>query len=509
MLSFATHLFDRLQRWADQHPERPAHVTASAGSTPTLAFTYRQLLERVRSVTAHLRARLPADGSPVIVLGHKEPEMLAGFLGAIGAGHPYIPLDDSLPPQRIEKIAAAAGVRVTLTPADIASLPPGGAATLSPPLADAPFYIIFTSGSTGEPKGVIITAGCLNAFLDWMLAEHSFGVGGEVFLNQAPFSFDLSVMDLYLSLSTGGTLYSLTRREIADFKSLYRSLDASGVTAWVSTPSFAQLCLVERTFAAGRLPGLRHFLFCGETLLPETAGRLLDRFPEAAVWNTYGPTEATVATTSIRITREVLARGGPLPIGIPRPGTLMYLLGEDETIPPPGERGEMIIAGPNVSPGYLGRPDLTARSFFDQPDNGSRSYRTGDWGRWRDGLLYFEGRQDSQIKLHGYRIELADIEANFLALPEVRDCAVVPVVRRGAVQFLAAFVVPGGPCPVGPSETAALADNLRAALGQRLPAYMLPRNIHLRPFLPLTANGKADRRQLAELAAGAGSAAIP
>ena len=507
MPSPATHIFERLQRWADRFPDRPAHVTASVGGTPTEAFTYRELLARVRAVAAHLRARVPADKSPVIVLGHKEPEMLAGFLGAVAAGHPYIPLDDSLPSHRVETVAAVSGTAVTLTVAQIAALSADDRAELAEPAAGDPFYIIFTSGSTGEPKGVVITAACLDAFLDWTLGEHPFAEGGEVFLNQAPFSFDLSVMDLYLSLATGGTLYSITRREVADFKSLYRSLDASGVTAWVSTPSFAQLCLVERSFAAARLPGLRHFLFCGETLLPETAGRLLDRFPDAEVWNTYGPTEATVATTSVRVTRGIIARGGPLPIGVPRPGTSMYLLGEDGVPPPEGERGEMIIAGPNVSPGYLGRPDLTAKSFFDEPD-GRRAYRTGDWGRWRDGFLFFEGRQDGQIKLNGYRIELADIEANFLALPEVRDCAVVPVTRQGAVQSLAAFVVPGGACPDDPVEASAVADRFRASLGDRLPAYMLPRKIYLRPFLPLTANGKADRRQLAVEAAGGGGPGV-
>ncbi len=504
----ATHLFERLQSWADQFPDRPAHVAASVGTTATLGFTYRELLVRTRAVAASLCRRVPDDGSPVIVLGHKEPEMLAGFLGAVGAGHPYIPLDDSLPAHRVEKIVAASGAAVLLTPMEIAALPSSDGQKLRAPRAEAPFYVIFTSGSAGEPKGVLITAGCLDAFLGWTLAEHPFVAGGEVFLNQAPFSFDLSVMDLYLSLSTGGTLYSMTRREVADFKSLYRALDASGVSVWVSTPSFAQLCLVERSFAAARLPTLRHFLFCGETLLPETAGRLLDRFPEAEVWNTYGPTEATVATTSVRVTREIIARAGPLPIGVPRPGTSMYLLDECGNIPPEGERGEMIIAGPNVSPGYLGRPDLTAKAFFDEAD-GRRAYRTGDWGRWRDGMLYFEGRQDGQIKLHGYRIELADIEANFLALPGVRDCAVVPVNRHGAVQFLAAFIVPGGACPDDPAAAAALADGFRASLGNRLPAYMLPRKILLRPFLPLTANGKADRRQLAEQATGGGNAAKP
>ncbi len=506
MLYPATQLFERLEHWADRFPDRLAHVAASSGLTDTLAFTYRELLTRARAVAAHLSCCLPDDGSPVIVLGHKEPEMLAGFLGVVGAGHPYIPLDDSLPSQRVEKIAAVSRAAITLTPTTIAALPTVRTQALRPPEMDAPFYIIFTSGSTGEPKGVIITAGCLDAFLEWMLAEHPFAEGGEIFLNQAPFSFDLSVMDLYLSLSTGGTLYSITRREVADFKSLYRSLDASGVTAWVSTPSFAQLCLVERSFAAARLPSLRLFLFCGETLLPETAGRLLDRFPEAEVWNTYGPTEGTVATTSVRVTREMIARPSPLPIGVPRPGTAMYLLDESGAVPPEGERGEMIIAGPNVSPGYLGRSDLTAKAFFDEPD-GRRAYRTGDWGRWRDGMLYFEGRQDGQIKLNGYRIELADIEANFLTLPGVRDCAVVPVLRNGAVQFLVSFIVPSGTAPDDPAEAAAMTDTFRASLGNRLPTYMLPRKILLRPFLPLTANGKADRRLLAEQATGGGNSA--
>ncbi len=499
----ATGIFDRLRTWAERFPDRPAHVTASAGVTGTLCLTYRELLARAEQVAGYLRAELPDDGSPVIVLGHKEPEMLAGFLGAVGSGHPYIPLDDSLPAHRVASVANAAHAALTLTPERIASLAGGTAAFLVSPRVADPFYIIFTSGSTGEPKGVVITAGCLDAFLEWMLAEHSFEEGGETFLNQAPFSFDLSVMDLYLSLATGGTLYSVTRGEIGDFKRLFQALDQARITTWVSTPSFAQLCLAERSFAAPRLPDLRRFLFCGETLLPDTASRLLDRFPTGEVWNTYGPTEATVATTSIRVTHEIIARGGPLPIGHPRPGTTMYLRDDYGSVAASGERGEMIIAGPNVSPGYLGRPDLTDAVFFEQED-GVWAYRTGDWGRWRDGLLFFEGRQDGQIKLHGYRIELADIEENLLALPGVRDCAVVPVTRHGAVQSLAAFVVSDD--VQAPDVTA---DRLRDELASRLPAYMLPRKIHLRDLLPMTPNGKADRRQLSALAANGGNAVQP
>ena len=507
MPAAATQIFALLERWAALYPDRPAHVVASPGTTPTLGLTYRELFTKVRTLSLHLRTALPDDGSPVLIVGHKEPEMLVGFLGALRSGHPYIPVDDSLPVHRVHEVERIAGSRLTLTPAIVATLTAqgsaGGADDGGVPLKpDDPFYTIFTSGSTGEPKGVVITAACLDAFLDWTVSEHALTQGGETFLNQAPFSFDLSVMDLYLSLVTGGTLFSLTRREIADFRALFRALSGAGLTAWVSTPSFAGLCLAERSFAAERLPDLRRFLFCGETLLPETAARLLERFPRAEVWNTYGPTEATVATTSVRITPEIIAHGGPLPIGNPRPGTDVYLLDENDAPPAAGERGQLIIAGPNVSPGYLGRADLTRRAFFTTP-GGQRAYRTGDWGRVREGgMLYFEGRQDGQIKLHGYRIELADIEANLNALDAVRDCAVVPVMKAGAVQSLAAFVVPAETLHDDDApRIARLTDSLRAHLAERLPAYMLPRRFHLRHFLPLTANGKADRRRLAEEAA--------
>jgi D-alanine--poly(phosphoribitol) ligase subunit 1 len=492
-------LFANLAQWARQWPDRPAHIGVNAQGTRE-SLTYGELIARAGCLAAQLRRELPADRSPVIVLGHKEPEMLVGFLGVVGSGHPYVPLDDSLPAARIAAVLASSGARLTLTPASIAAIcaqtPAGVVPRLTAPEPDDPFYIIFTSGSTGQPKGVQITAGCVQTFLDWLCGEQCFRIGEETFLNQAPFSFDLSVMDLYGSLATGGTLYSITRAEIAQFKALFQAVYDSNVTVWVSTPSFAQVCLLEKTFAAARLPGMRKFLFCGETLNPGTARQLLDRFPGAAVWNTYGPTEATVAATSVRVDRELLEHDGPLPVGFPMPSGAIEIHDQEGRAQPAGERGEIVIAGPNVSTGYIGRPDLTAAAFFTL--HGHRAYRTGDIGHFdANGLLHFQGRRDGQIKLHGYRIELADIESNLLALPEVSEAVVLPVERGGVPQWLDAYVTRTSGVPP-PEEAAAAAAHLRQELTGKLPSYMLPRSIHFISALPLTANGKVDRRKLTE-----------
>jgi D-alanine--poly(phosphoribitol) ligase subunit 1 len=481
-------LLERIDDWGRATPDRPAHVSGDR------SLTYGELIRRSDALAAHLGRVLPDDESPVAVLGHKEPEMLVAFLGAVKAGHPYVPVDTALPPRRVERIVTLSGARLTLTPAGVAALSDGSEPAPARRLGPSdPYYIIFTSGSTGEPKGVVITLGCLTSFLTWMLAEQPLAERRETFLNQAPFSFDLSVMDLYLSLVTGGTLFSITGDQVAHPKRLYRSLAASGATVWVSTPSFAQLCLVEPTFAGGMLPGVRRFLFCGETLPPEVAARLLDRFPRAEVWNTYGPTEATVATTSVRVDRDLLDRYSPLPVGYPMPGTRILVVDRAGHPVAPGERGEIVIAGPNVSPGYLGRPDLTERAFFRL--GGWRAYRTGDWGRCRDDLLFFEGRMDNQIKLHGHRIELGDVEANLRTLPGVRDVVVMPTMRQGGPDSLTAFVVMAERGPGGDFEVSC---NLRARLAERLPPYMLPRKFHFLETLPMTANGKADRKKLAE-----------
>jgi D-alanine--poly(phosphoribitol) ligase subunit 1 len=483
-------LLDRIFSWSRSHPARLAHVSGPD------TLSYGELDRRSDAVAAHLLEHLPEDRSPVAVEGHKEPELVVAFLGCVKAGHPYVPLDDAMPRQRIDTIVEASGARYRLTPdivRHVSGRPPTAVSVRSMDANDT-FYIIFTSGSTGMPKGVPITLGCLMDFLGWMEGEQRFGAN-EVFLNQVPFSFDVSILDLYLTLLTGATMFSITRNHIAAPAALYQALHASGVTVWTSTPSFVHLCLAERSFNADMLPRLERFFLAGEALSPAMVGQLLDRFPSASVWNMYGPTEATVVTTSVRLDRSMLQRYSSVPIGFPKRGTRVDVLDDQNRRVPPGARGEIVIAGPNVSPGYLNRPDATERAFFLL--DGVHAYRTGDAGHVEDGLVFFDGRLDNQIKLHGYRIELGDVEAHLAAVEGVRDAVVLPLIRKGKIEALQAFVVLSE-APAGTDvETA---NALRSRLAQRLPAYMLPRTFRFLEAFPLTVNGKADRRALAALA---------
>lgn len=485
-------LLEKIMNWGSETPDKVAHTTGAQNSR----IHYGELCLSALKVGEYLERTSGSMRSPVIVYGHKEPEMLIAFLGAVLSGRPYVPVDISIPRERVLRIKDSLRDPVVLTPETVRkvtaeSKSPGF--TPIPLESGDPFYIMFTSGSTGEPKGVIITRECLEDFAGWMMEEQQFATGNEVFLNQAPFSFDLSVMDLYLSLASGGTLFSITRDYIASPAQLFRALRISATTVWVSTPSFAALCIREPSFSAEMLPDLNRFLFCGEVLPADLSAELLKRFPRARLWNTYGPTEATVATTSIEITGEVISSCPRLPVGYAKPRTRILIMNEAGGIVPEGDKGEIVIAGPNVAAGYLNRPDLTGRSFFEL--DGMRAYRTGDAGFCRGNLIFCDGRMDSQIKLHGYRIELGDIEANLKALESVRDAVVVPHVKDGRVEFLSAFVIAEKKDIAGEDDFASV-RKLKKALGERVPSYMVPQQISFVLSFPITANGKIDRKSL-------------
>lgn len=604
----------RIQEYAVQHPQR---IAVRSGSK---TLTYEQLWRDSERLAGWLLLNAEAEKHPVAVYGHKHPWMLVCFLACVKSGRAYCPIDVSVPDARVEMILQTLPSSLVLTTEELraqagdkrvvgleelreilrenetvdrmerdnsagladsdASVLPAGRSVLQESewvSGSGTYYIIFTSGSTGTPKGVQITADCLNHYLDWAvgLGNTSGEKLGSVFLNQAPFSFDLSVMDLYTSLASGGTLYCLEKAVQSDYRLLMQSLGESEANVWVSTPSFADVCLSEPSFSEKLMPGLRVFLFCGETLGNRTARKLRERFPKAQIINTYGPTESTVAVTDVLITPELAQREDPLPVGKAKPGTRIEIHDAEGNILPDGEKGEIIIIGDTVSTGYYGRTDLTEKAFFHYKSEHTgtgqvRGYKTGDKGYLKDGMLYYCGRIDLQIKLHGYRIELEDIENNVRKLPGIEHAVVVPNSRGGRITSLTAYVVKrpeaagaesedGTPVQTGESKISGVqteenkvsamqteenlairrqvkenetlevqaeecetpgghteenadakraggqskrggegddAAALREALRQYLPDYMIPKKFVFLDQMPMTNNGKADRKLL-------------
>lgn len=508
-------LLDRLNIYADQFGERLAFQNVYCGEN---FLTYEKLKLYSDRMADYLTRKLEDDGKPVIVYGHKQSMMLVSFLACVKAHHPYCPVDISMPEERIKDIAALSGadLMIAVSDCDITSIQKITNAELSKICqtdrridlctdrytdGEDTFYVIFTSGSTGRPKGVEITANCLDHFLAWssgLAKKGKTDQAHDVFLNQELLSFDLSVMDIYTSLYTAGTIWALDRGIQTNMGNMFRAMEnESKLTVWVSTPSFINMTLmVNKKFNAQTMPDLHTFLFCGEVLTNKTVQELQARFPEAAIINTYGPTEATVAVTSVVIDREMADAKEPLSIGETKPGTEIYILDENYALPEKeqGGKGEIIICGDTVAKGYLNETDLTEEKFFvlDTPNGAVRAYKTGDMGYKAGKLLYYSERKDFQLKINGYRIETGDVESNLLQLEHILDCAVIPVEKRGKVKGLAAFIL----MAESVEDELECSRKIREYLIEKIPDYMVPKEYRFLDEMPMTNNGKTDRLAL-------------
>ena len=483
----------------------------------TASLTWKELIDAAYKIAVWMRREVSTK-TPVVVFGHKNPLMIACFLGSVLSGRGYCPIDSSTPLERVsdivsnikpELIFAFDDLNTLKTDAKVTTL--GDIEAVAGNTAKMPteeeinnlpgikeddvWYIIFTSGSTGKPKGVQITAANLRGFIDWgvTLLPNKDKDEQLTFMNQAPFSFDLSVMDTYLSLYTGGNLVLLNKETTGDMKCLMKTLSVSKINVWVSTPSFADLCLPATQLCEEEIPSIRTFLFCGEPLTKTTVKKLYERFPNSLVVNTYGPTESTVAVTGVPMDEKAFSYEA-LPVGYARKGTIICIEGEDGNALSDGEKGEIIICGDTVSIGYMNALDLTEEKFVEREIDGTvyPAYHTGDVGYLDNGLLFCCGRMDHQIKLHGYRMELDDIENNILKLDEISWACVVPNKRNGKISSLTAYVVKGD----GTVGDFAEAQELKKRLKEFLPEYMIPKKITFRDSLPLTGNGKVDRKAL-------------
>ncbi|OHP60411.1 D-alanine--poly(phosphoribitol) ligase [Staphylococcus sp. HMSC061F10] len=454
-------------------------------------LTYQQLMDE-SSKLAHL---LQDNHKPLIVYGHMSPYMLVGMIGAIKAGCGYVPIDTSVPSERVNMIINKVQPDIIFNTSDtqlnhsniqeltIQSIQDSDNPTLFDSqmgLTDV-VYTIFTSGSTGEPKGVQIEYASLIEFAEWMVSLNE-SEGSQEWLNQAPFSFDLSVMAIYPCLTSGGTLNLVDKEMINKPKLLNEMLVNTPINAWVSTPSFMEMCLLLPNLNESSYPSLNHFFFCGEILPHRTAKALLDRYPSAVVYNTYGPTEATVAVTGIKLTPEVIEAYNLLPVGVSRPNTSLFTTDE----------GELVIKGNSVSLGYLDNKEKTDAVF--NFEDGLRIYHTGDKAIEKDGQWFIQGRIDFQIKLNGYRMELEEIETQLRQSEFVRETVVVPVYKNNKVIHLIGAVVPTEEV----RDDLEMTRQIKSELKSRLPEYMIPRKFVWMKQLPLTSNGKLDRKQVAE-----------
>ena len=500
---------ESIEHYAVTQPNAPA-VRTSMGAH----MSYGELWRASEAIACMLGRQ---DGSsPVVVYGHKDPLMVACFLACMKSGRPYVPVDRfSVPEARVASIIEQLGHPVVLAVDHLSGRDAHGAHLVSRLEIDVAVsmggsgdrarwisgedlcYILFTSGSTGVPKGVEITADCFDNFASWARGLGGGYREGRVYLDQAPFSFDLSVFELACALSSGGSLFSLEHETQQSLRATFEALRASGANVWVSTPSFADLCLASEDFDDQVLLALETFLFCGETLSVRTAQRLMERFPACTVVNTYGPTESTVAVTQVVVTPQMVESTCPLPVGAPRPGTRLRIVDQRGRDLPAMQPGEVVIEGDTVAKGYHGRPDLTRGAFGAAMLDGRavRTYRTGDEGYLdEEGMLHYRGRLDLQVKLNGFRIELGEIEQHLRRLSQVTSAAVVPVMHGDKVAHLVAHLVVEG--ELGVSEfRAALA--MKEALKETLPHYMIPKKIVFHDALPMTGNGKVDRRALA------------
>jgi amino acid adenylation domain-containing protein len=473
------------------------------------SMTYQELDTRANQLAQELR-RLGAQPETIVGLYlPRSPEMVIGLLAAMKAGAAYLPLDPSAPQERLAYMLDDSGAQIVLThsalrerlgnsPAAVIALDGEWPATAPGERTFAPVhqqnlaYVIYTSGSTGRPKGTLLTHEGLRNYVSWAIDAYALdqGAGAPV---HSPLGFDLTITSLLVPLAAGQTVTLID--EVAGIDSLVESLRAGPNFSLVKlTP--AHLEVLGRQLSPAQASQCARFMVIGgENLSAETTAFWREHAPHTTLVNEYGPTETVVGCCVYTVPADLPESLPTVPIGRPIHNTQLYVLDQRMRPVPIGVSGELFIGGLGLARGYLNRPDLTAQRFVPHPfgrQPGERLYRTGDLARYRDdGVLECLGRLDHQVKIRGYRIELGEIEAVLGQHPSVRETAVIAWTDPGDEKQLVAYVVPEAASAVAPCE-------LRDFLRERLPEYMVPAAFVSLDAMPLTKNGKLDRRALPE-----------
>jgi amino acid adenylation domain-containing protein len=494
-----------LHQLFEQQCERtPQSVALVSGTTK---LTYEELNARANQVAQHLLTFGVRAETLVGILMQRSVEMVVSLLGVLKAGAAYVPLDPDSPPERLSLMIEDAGFKVLLTQRRLA----GGLSEAGKlPIifvdeeaehlarqstkrvenvvnADNLAYVIYTSGSTGRPKGVMISHRSVVNYLHWCLKAYDVAGGYGAPVHSA-IGFDLTVTSLFAPLLAGR---SIVLSDAQGVEALTSNMDLKSGYSFVKlTPSHLEVLnlAVDTSQAAGLTNVL---ILGGEAVHGQSLSPWLKHSPATRIINEYGPTETTVGCCAYEVSCDSM-RYGPVPIGRPQANTQLYILDEHQNPVPVGIAGELYVGGLGLARGYLNSPDLTAQKFTPQPfglEPGARLYRTGDGGRYLpDGNIEFLGRIDDQVKLRGYRVEPGEIEAVLREHAAIRE-AVVIVDETASGAKLRAYFIPADAIPPTAAE-------LTLYLREKLPEYMVPTVLVKLDELPLTANGKVDRKAL-------------
>jgi amino acid adenylation domain-containing protein len=482
---------------AQQNPERVAVVFEGC------SLSYAALNTQANQLAHYLRQCGVGTGSLVAICAERALEMVVGLLGILKAGGAYMPLDPAYPAERLQYMLKDAQPVLVLVQSHLLGVLPAGCARFeldtqrellsgysgaNPQAGVGPgdlAYVIYTSGSTGRPKGVAVEHGGIVNRLQWMQAEYRLSAADRV-LQKTPYSFDVSVWEFFWPLAYGATLVVARPEGHKDVDYLSRLIVAERITTLHFVPPMLEVFL-----GAGNITPcadtLRQVMCSGQVLPWELQQRFFTLMPGVELHNLYGPTEASVDVTSwaCRLDSGLSC----VPIGRPIANIRIYLLDPYLNPVPVGVAGELYIAGVGLARGYLGRADLTGQTFIPDPfgESGGRMYKSGDLARYLPGgEIEYLGRVDHQVKIRGLRIELGEIEFRLSQHPGVREAVVLAQDER-----LVAYVTRED----GEGETLETGD-LRAYLGRVLPEYMVPQSVMILDSMPLSANGKLDRRSL-------------
>jgi amino acid adenylation domain-containing protein len=513
-------------RSSESFPDRPALQVE--GRT----WTFTELRDLAASFAATLQKNAPGGGPPLkAVFAYRTATAYAGVLGSLMHGHGYVPLNRTFPPDRTRVMLQRSGCREVIVDSESEKqldqviegidtklllvfperedvgeltrrfpqhqilgsrdLENSGAWEPAEASPDSIAYLLFTSGSTGIPKGVMVAQRNVLAFIDVMIERYRI-TEEDRFSQMFDMTFDLSAFDMFVAWERGACLCVPSQSNLfmpAKF------INDSGLTLWFSVPSTAVIMKGLGMLKPGHYPRLRLSLFCGEALPMEAVKAWAEAAPNSILENLYGPTELTIACTLYQWDNErspAECQNGLVPIGYPYPGMTAFVGDEKQNEVAPGEEGELLLTGPQLSLGYWQDEQKTKAAFIVPPGKKEVYYRTGDRVRRPvgDAPLVYLGRMDHQIKVHGHRVELGEVEAVLRDEAKV-DVAIAigwPVTPSGAEGLVAFIQLPRGG-----------ADGILGRVKERLPSYMVPSRIQTVSNFPLNANGKVDRKALTKI----------